>query len=105
MTFNYSRTDDFTVRQIKVKEYPRAFQLVDDEAGLMALACDHPKAVIEELLPECYEEVRKKMEDINKAGFFTFADRKMNQASKNLASIPSETLARMLKKPALPTQS
>lgn len=96
VVFADSREDDFKVRQFKVKEYQAAFRLIDDEIALVALACDKPRQVIEELTPESYELAHAKMREVNLAGFFEFAARTMKQNAANLAALPPATLEKVL---------
>jgi hypothetical protein len=98
VAFSDTRQDTLKVRQFKVKEYQTAFRLIDDEIGLVALACDRPRAIIEELVPQSYEAVHQAMQEVNANGFFIFAGRAMKRASENLAALPPEALERVLNK-------
>ena len=69
------------VRQLPVKEYDRAFSLIDDEIGFVALACGKPKSWAESLSPESYEDVNEAVRKVN-ACFFAFAERRQSALLK-----------------------
>lgn len=81
-----------TLRQLPLKEYERAFALIDDEIALAALIAGKDKRWALELAPDSYEEVREKGWELNK-GFFAYADRTNEALMKKLNSLKPSTLS------------
>jgi hypothetical protein len=103
VTFEDGRTGDLEINQFRLRDYRAAFALADDEIGLVALATKQPRNIIETLLPESFELVLANVKEVNKDGFFPFADRKMLAAAENMRKMPPEVLDRIYgKMPAMP---
>jgi hypothetical protein len=95
---------EIQVRQIRLADYDRAMRcvVIDDEFGLMAVACGTSEAVIKSLSPESYELVQATVWEVNQKGFFTFARRrKASQAERNAIR---EMAAQVLASPAVAAQ-
>jgi hypothetical protein len=87
---------EWTIRQIKVREYQVAFRLIDDEPGLMAIACDVKRPAVETLSPESYSTVYSTMQEVNQGGFFIFAGRQKERAAEMLERLPAELVAQAM---------
>ena len=87
------------VRQIQVRQYEAGFTLVKDEAALVGLLCGKEKTWALTLTPESYEDVLETGREVNRRGFFTYCQRRMEQDEKQnaamigvMANLPPETL-------------
>ena len=110
------------IRQLRLGEYQAGHSLVKDEFAITAFCCsrtDAPAKPLDKnwimtLLPQSYEALRVKVQEVNQEGFFTWSKRaaeeeaQMNaQWLKAAAQLPPEVLADAIErgKSALPTQS
>lgn len=77
-------TVDLRVRQLPLRDYERAFALLDDEISLTAFCCDtgQPKAWAETLAPESYEDLRAVVEEVNAKGFFAWSARRLTKLAE-----------------------
>ena len=92
-----------TVRQLRLRDYPGAFALLDQEFKFVALACDTKPALIEALHPESYERVFAAVKEINKEGFFVYAARQAERAQENLRNLPPALVERLISSRLSPT--
>ena len=95
---------EWTVRQIRLREYQAGFKLIEDEFGLVGLACDVKRTVVETLSPDSFTEVYAKVEEVNAKGFFTYAARQRERAAEMLQRLPLELVAQAMAQ-NLPTSS
>lgn len=85
------KTEEVTVSQFKIREYDRAFDLADDEFGLVELACGKEKGWSQTIHPESFEALYAAVEEVNAKGFFGWCARKrerVKQTIMQMASIP-----------------
>ncbi len=69
--------EEWTVRQVQLGEYQKAFPLIDDEFALVALCTGRSKeAIIANLSPESYESVAAAVRSVNRS-FFAYASRRV----------------------------
>lgn len=94
--FEDSRQGEFTVNQLKLKDYPAAMKLLDDEFGFAAIVCGVNRGLIEALHPESYERVNAAVREVNANGFFTYAARQNERAAENLRNLPPELIEKMI---------
>lgn len=94
--FEDGRDGEFTVRQFKLKEYPQAMRLLDDEFALAALACDVNTGLVAALHPESFEKIHAALQEVNATGFFTYAARQAERNAQNLRSLPPELIEKMI---------
>lgn len=79
------------VRQLSLKEYERAFTLLDDEIALTAFMCGdgHTKDFADNIAPESYEALYAVAQEVNAKGFFVWSERRVKKAQaeheRNLA--------------------
>jgi len=100
------------VRQLRLSEYEKAMLLVTDEIAITAYCCSldaTPEAPCLKdwamtLHPKSYEEIRAKVQEVNKDGFFPYAARKQDLETKAneqwirlAAGLPPEVLESMTK--------
>lgn len=71
--------DAVRVRQLSLRDYERAFALIDDEIALAAFICGKDKKWADELLPESYEALYAAAREVNAAGFFAWSLRRRAQ--------------------------
>ncbi len=88
--FTDKRTDTFIVHQFLIPDYPAALKLFADEIGLVALACRKPRAEIEALTPESYEELQAAVQEVNAKGFFVYAARQQKLGQETLSALPAD---------------
>ncbi|MDR3458010.1 MAG: phage tail assembly protein [Verrucomicrobiae bacterium] len=93
--FEDDTTGELTVRQFKVREYPVMFPVADNEFELLARACSVPVQKIQALTPADYERLQAALQEVNKDGFFTYADRQMERGRRNLQNLPAAMLEKM----------
>ena len=77
----------FTVRQLPVGEYKRAFSLIDDEIGLTALICGHDHLWANNLSPDGYETLFAAAQEVNAKGFFAWSKRRQQRDADQQAAI------------------
>jgi hypothetical protein len=85
-------TETVMVSQFKLGQYEKALVVIDDEFALAALACGKDKAWIQSLEPGSYEMLRTIVEEVNAAGFFVYAQRQQDKATKRINSVKPEVL-------------
>ncbi len=110
------KTATIKVRQLRLADYETALQFEKDEFALTAFCCSaaapdgdpnphsalrtpQSKPWVLTLLPESYEQLRTKVEEVNKNGFFSFARRKAErdreekqELMQTIAQLPPEAL-------------
>ena len=77
-------TEEIRVRQLPLADFEKAFALLDDELGLVALICGKDKAWLngtppdykDGVSPESYENLHAAAREVNLRGFFSFSDRR-----------------------------
>lgn len=87
--FADGREEEILVRQLPVREYDRAFGLVEDEIALTALICARDITWIvgklpegeDGMLPESYELLQQTAQEVNAKGFFGYATRRSQKES------------------------
>jgi hypothetical protein len=68
---------EWTVRQVQLGEYQKAFPLIDDEFALVALCTGRSKeAILANLTPESYETAASLVREVNRS-FFAYASRRV----------------------------
>jgi hypothetical protein len=80
--------EEIIVKQFTGEQYDTALPLVDDERGLVALACGRTKKELAALTPESYELLQAAVWEVNAKGFFPFAQRQIDHWIKSLANLP-----------------
>ena len=96
------RDGELDIHQLKLKQYQLALPVMEDEIGLVALCSGKPRGVIEALHPDSFEAAYAAVKEVNEKGFFTFADRALERAARNLKSLPPEMLTKVLAQRSLP---
>jgi hypothetical protein len=93
------RTDTVKILQIQVRQYEAGFQFVNDEAALVGFVCGREKPWALTLTPESYEQILEFGRAVNSRGFFSYCQRRTEQAEKQnaamigmMANLPPETL-------------
>jgi len=107
VAFLDGRTEEITVRQLPLRDYERAFNILDDELALTALICGKDKAWLtgskedgsDGLQPESYEALRAAAQEVNGNGFFAWSQRRAErlhaqllQNAGLLAALPPEAM-------------
>jgi hypothetical protein len=103
VTFEDGRKAEIKISQFRLRQYQQAFPLLDDELGLVALASNNPRGVIEALHPASFEEAIKAVREVNAEGFFTFAERRMERGAASMRNLPPEILERLLQAKRFPS--
>ena len=85
-------TEKVLVRQLPVKDYPKAIQATDNEMKLVAVICAKPQEWVGSLTPESYEAVVVAMNEVNEKGFFSYASREHDKLMKKLSGVSPELL-------------
>lgn len=83
-----------TVYEIPVEDWPKAMLVATDELKLNALACRVPD--LKNLSPASYNEVHRVVREVNKDGFFTYADRQAELAAESLKFLPPEMVEKLI---------
>lgn len=99
------KAESWFVRQFRVREYPAAFKVLDDEIALCARSVDKPADAVGNLLPESYEEIHRTMREVNKEGFFSYAARQMARATESLKEMPIELVNNLIRLAPTPLNS
>ena len=84
------------VRQIRLREYQTAFRLMDNEPALVALVTQQTQQQVEAWSPESFEAVYTKLQEVNAAGFFTFAARQLERAAQQMRNLPGVMVEKIL---------
>jgi len=79
VTLETGHTEQIVVSQIKVRDYDKAFNVIDDNTKLIALACERPEKWVLNLSPESYGDLEEALYEVNSSGFFRSAVRQMQQ--------------------------
>jgi hypothetical protein len=95
--FEDGHEEELLVRQLKLKEWPQAMTCLDDEIGLVAIACTKTRPQILELTPASYNEAHAAMKGANAAGFFTYAQRRLDRAAEDLRAMPPDMVEKMFR--------
>ena len=100
-------TGELTVNQFRLRDYPEAFRLLDDEIGLAGKACGQSRQQMETLTPESFEHVLAQVREVNAQGFFTFASRQLEKSAGTLRNLPPALVERIFAgiKPVSPPPS
>lgn len=79
--------DSATVRvsQVQVAQYPKAFEVYDNEMKLTELICGKEDGFVSTLKVDSYELLYSKSEELNKDGFFVYAERQTKRLDDKLA--------------------
>jgi hypothetical protein len=111
VTFLDGRTDEITVRQLPLRDYEKAFNILDDELALTALICGMDKAWLtgtkedgsDGLQPESYEALRAAAQEVNGKGFFAWSQRRAERVQAQLlqnagllAALPPEAVQKAM---------
>jgi hypothetical protein len=91
--------EKLALRQLALRDYPRAYALQEDELGLTALLAGRDRAWLERLAPESYEALYAVTRRLNEKGFFAWSARQrareaeaQRRTVEALAALPPETL-------------
>lgn len=87
-------TVEVRVRQLRLADYEKAFTLLSDEIAFTGFCCSSVPAESAQpamldknwaltLDPESYEVLRATAEEVNRGGFFAYADRRQINEQKN----------------------
>ena len=87
---------ELKIRQIRVREYPVAYRLMEDEPALVGFATNQTKQQIENLSPESFEQALTKVQEVNAKGFFSSAARKKAAAAESLRNATPEMLDKFI---------
>ena len=90
------KTMEVKVRQIRLREYQKAFRLMDNEPALVALVTQQTQQQVETWSPESFEAVYTKLQEVNAAGFFTFAARQFERAAQQMRNLPGVMVEKIL---------
>jgi hypothetical protein len=120
--FNDGRTEEITIRQLALRDYEKAFAVLDDEMALTALICGREKAWLlgskedgsDGITTDCYEALQVHIQEVNAKGFFVWSRRRAAKARQQMqenaalmAAMPPEAMRAAIEagtKP-LPTSS
>jgi hypothetical protein len=99
--FNDDRTEEITVRQLKLRDYEAAFKKINDEIDLTAFICGKTKEWLagkqedgsdgivafsfEGATGIGYEELQALCREVNKLGFFVWAKRRADRDQAQMA--------------------
>jgi len=97
--------EEIVIRQLPLRDYPKAFELLGDEIGLMAFICGKPRAQFEKIAPVCYEDVQAIAREVNEKGFFSYAARRQNEVAAQVKNLPPDLLNQALSRFTSPTPS
>ena len=96
VVFEGGRTEEMTINEIKLKDYPLALKCVADEFSLVALATGRQRTVILDLTPASYEAVAAAVWSVNEAGFFSYAQRQEKRGVDLISKLSPDRLGEML---------
>lgn len=96
--FEDGRTETLTVKQFRLKDYSLIFPMADDELALVAFAVGQPKGVAETLTPESFEVLLAVVKEVNKHGFFCYADRQRAERVETMRTMPPAVLEKIMAK-------
>ena len=88
---------EIKVRQIPVREYEIGFPLANDEAALVGFLVGKDKNFALTLAPESFEELLATGREVNRRGFFSFCQRRMEQIQRREAAEQERMLGLMAK--------
>ena len=105
--------EEIKIIQLRLGDYEKAFQLIEDEIALTAFCCrtvqdsesriQNSKAWAETLQPESYELVQASVREVNAKGFFSYAERRTLRQQQQqekmfaaLGALPPEMLNRVM---------
>lgn len=109
--FGDGRSEEITIRQLALRDYERAYKLIEDEMAITALICgkDMPWLLgskedgTDGVTPESYEQLREAARETNAAGFFVWAHRKgiqvmetMRKQMEVIRDLPTEAFAEVV---------
>ena len=83
------------VRMLKLNKYEEAAAITDDWIAMCQLCTAQPKEWFNRLHPESLEKLYDACLEVNKNGFFRYADRKLQERMKSVDLIPMETLEKL----------
>jgi hypothetical protein len=98
VVFEDGREAELTIKQFRLREYQAALQLIEDEIGLVTLACGGKRGVVEALHPKSFELAYAALKEVNAEGFFTWSERQLARGAANMRNLPPEMVERMLAK-------
>lgn len=80
------RTDSVTVRELRVSEYPKALGLydVDNESGILTLACDRPPGWADTLTPASYSAIAAAFQEVDQHFFARAVRRQAGRAVREI---------------------
>lgn len=90
VVFEDNNTEEVKVRQLPLRDYDRAFAVIDDEIALTAHICGKSKDWALSLQPESYEALQEKAREVNGRGFFGWSERKSRELTKFVAGMGPE---------------
>jgi hypothetical protein len=82
-----ARREQIKVRQIPIRDYEAGFGRVNDEIDLVGFLCGRDKVWALTLTPESYESILTTGREVNRLGFFTYCQRRMEHAQKQDAAL------------------
>ena len=89
--------ENWFVKQLRVKDYPAAFRISDNEIALVAMAAAKSVELVGDLVPESYERIHTAMREVNAGGFFTYRERQLERANGSLRDMPPELVDKLIK--------
>ena len=92
VTLEGGRTEEFSVGEIKLRDYSAALNHVEDEFALVAFACGREKTVITDLTPESYEALMGAVWRVNEKGFFSYAQRQDKRGAERMSRMTPEAV-------------
>lgn len=92
-------SEELSLRQLPLRDYPAALRLLDDEIALTALLAGRDRAWAERLTPASYEALYAVTKELNANGFFAWSARQLERqraeqarALEALAVLPPDAL-------------